>query len=129
MHNSVLNSFLAAFAGPRASPVPTPELEAARDELLGQVSERLARSGHALRVECGHFELRFAASDVLEAGQEIADTLEERDWPLLWLEQKPWGYGFAARAGLTALAIGGVFLESPRNIVWLAICDVAATNA
>jgi hypothetical protein len=129
MHNSVLNSFLAAFAGPRATPMPTPELEAARDELLQEVSARLEETGQRLRVECGHFELRFAPSDVLEAGQDIADTLEERDWPLLWLEQKPWGYGFAARAGMTALAIGGVFLDDPRNIVWLCICDVRATNA
>jgi hypothetical protein len=124
MYGTVLDGFIAAFAPPRSMPVLTPQLEAARDEVLGEIQRRLVGLGGAWQVESGGLELSFAAADPQKAGQELAETLLERDWPLLWLEAHPWGYGFAARGDAGTLVIGGVFMDSPRNISWLSVCRI-----
>jgi hypothetical protein len=110
-------------------PPLTRDIEAARDDLLLEVSRRLSLANRAFRLECGGFELTHASNDLRTAGQDISRTLEGRDWPLLLLEVRPWGYGFVARAGGLALALGGVFMDAPRSVIWLSVCELHPTNA
>ncbi|NJK44280.1 MAG: hypothetical protein HC933_08335 [Pleurocapsa sp. SU_196_0] len=124
MYNSVLNTFLAAFGAPLPQPVLTPQIEAARNELLCFVAKKLEAAGHAMHLYCDALELQYVSSDLEEAGREIAGLLEERDLPLLWLERQSWGYGFVARGSGQSFALGGVVLETPRNVSWFATCEL-----
>jgi hypothetical protein len=128
MYNPVLNNFLAAFGAPPPQPVLTPRIEAARDELLCFVAKKLEVAGHAVHLHCDALELQYVSSDLEEAGREIAGLLEERDLPLLWLERQSWGYGFVARGSGQSFALGGVLLETPRNVSWLAVCELRVAD-
>ena len=128
MQGSVLDGFIAAFAPPRSAPVLTPELEAARDEVLNEIQRQLSDSSGAWQLECGDLELRFTSDNPQVAGQELSETLSERDYPLLWLEAHSWGYGFAAKGDGTTLVIGGVLLDSSRSVSWLSVCTIHKTS-
>jgi hypothetical protein len=124
MYSSVLDGFIAAFAPPRSAPMLTPKLEAARDEVLGEIQRQVLSLGSGWQLKSGILELSFAADDPREAGRELSETLLVRDWPLLWLEAQSWGYGFAARGDAGTLVIGGVLMDAPRNISWLSVCTL-----